>query len=345
MEEKIHDALYDKVKNLKTELYNQLYEKLKLMPEINTSVIKMKNFVSKFLNLPENGKYSQEYWLNRGWSEGEAYVQSKKYVQKNKISAYSREFWISKINPKTGINYSIEEADFERNSRRPIRKEYWLAKGFTEEDAIKKAKLQHKNNSFNSAKTKNKNICKITSKRCKEYWLAKGFTEEDAIKEISKIQITFSLEKCIKKYGKTKGKEVWLARQEKWHNSYKKSNFSKVSQELFWNIVEKLNNLNDIYFAQLNEDKQKDISGKNNEKKLKLDCILLPDFLDISQKKIIEFNGDYWHNKIKRGNQLRDSERIEMFEKFGYKVLVVNEKEYYKNKEGIIQQCLTFLQP
>ena len=33
-----------------------------------------------------------------------------------------------------------EEADYKRNSIRPIRKEYWMERGYSEEDAEKKAK-------------------------------------------------------------------------------------------------------------------------------------------------------------------------------------------------------------
>jgi hypothetical protein len=64
-----------------------------------------------------------------------------------------------------------------------------------------------------------------------------------------------------------------------------KSNFSKVSQDLFWNIVKNLNDLSDIYFAQLDENKVLDESGNNNEVRLKLEKLILPDFIDMKQKK------------------------------------------------------------
>ena len=70
--------------------------------------------------------------------------------------------------------------------------------------AVQKYKEYHKN--------KNNNV-RI------EYYLQKGMTYEEARKALSKRQNTFSLEKCQKKYGKQKGKEIWEARQQKWQNT------------------------------------------------------------------------------------------------------------------------------
>lgn len=77
-----------------------------------------------------------------------------------------------------------------------------------------------------------------------------------------------------RKYGEEKGLERWKERQEKWHLNYKKSNFSKISQELFKSIYEEIKkeNINyDIYFASLNENKKYDYSGKNYEYRLMLE--------------------------------------------------------------------------
>lgn len=51
-----------------------------------------------------------------------------------------------------------------------------------------------------------------------------------------------------------------------------------------------------------------------------------PDFLNIKGKKqLIEFFGDYWHNKPKV--KLRDLDRLKSYEKFGYKTLIIWEYE------------------
>jgi very-short-patch-repair endonuclease len=48
-----------------------------------------------------------------------------------------------------------------------------------------------------------------------------------------------------------------------------------------------------------------------------------PDFIHNTEKKIIEFFGDYWH----RNSQERDKKRIATYEQYGYKVLVIWEHE------------------
>lgn len=180
------------------------------------------------------------------------------------------------------------------------------------------------------------------------YWLEKTDGDlEKAKKLLSKRQSTFSLEKCIEKYGKNEGIEVWLNRQEKWQKNFKKTNFSKISQELFWNMTEKINDLSNIYFAQLDENKQKDLSGKNNEFRLRLDKkIILPDFIDIQKKKIIEFDGTYWHevkNKKYSFTNNPDNQKEKLINENGYSILRIKENDYKNDKQGTLNKCLNFL--
>jgi len=51
------------------------------------------------------------------------------------------------------------------------------------------------------------------------YWTSRGCSDEEAKKEITNRQITFSLEKCIEKYGEEAGKQKWQERQEKWQTT------------------------------------------------------------------------------------------------------------------------------
>lgn len=101
-----------------------------------------------------------------------------------------------------------------------------------------------------------------------EYYLNKGMTEEEALIALSERQTTFSLEICIEKYGKEEGLKRWQDRQDKWHSNFKKSNYSKISQKLFWMImhyfIEKNIPTDDIHFAT------KIDNGLNNEKSIKL---------------------------------------------------------------------------
>lgn len=180
-----------------------------------------------------------------------------------------------------------------------------------------------------------------------EYWLEKtNGNVEEAQKLLSERQSTFSLNICIEKYGDETGREIWLNRQEKWHKSYKKSNFSKVSQGLFWEISKELDDLSNIYFAQLDENKQKDSSGVNHELRLKLEKLILPDFIDVKKGRIIEFDGTYWHevkNKKYEFDKNPDTIREKILIDNGYKVLRIKESDYKNDKNGTLQKCMNFL--
>jgi G:T-mismatch repair DNA endonuclease (very short patch repair protein) len=344
VKEKIAECLDDKIQNLHPYLREKLFTELQTVPE-SKNVSNCKKYIVKHLSIPEMGRHTKQYWTSRGWSEGDAYIKSRQCSQKGKISTYSREFWTAKINSNTEKNYTDDEADYERNSRRPIRKEYWMKLGYSDQESERLCLEQkNKNNKAgaNAAKS-NIEIQKITSKRCVEYWISKGCTEVESKEEVSKQQATFTLKKCIEKYGEEDGKQRWLDRQEKWHKSYKKSNFSKVSQRLFWEICEKLDRLNDIYFAELDDDKNKDLSGRNHEIRLRLDRVVLPDFIDTKQNKIIEFDGTYWHGEVGRGNKDRDENKEDLYKKFGYTVYRVSENDYKINSELVIEKCLNFL--
>lgn len=191
-----------------------------------------------------------------------------------------------------------------------------------------------------------KNSIKNSEKRTNTliYWINLGYSEEEAKVKVSQRQTTFTLEKCIEKYGEEEGTKRWVERQDKWISSFKKSKkdrFSKISQELFCEIFNHIKeDVEFIYFAELGEDKLLDTSGVNNEYKLKFpEKVVLPDFINIKTKKIIEFDGTYWHSETKSRDEVRDKILI----KNGYQVLHINEENYRKNKDDVIKECLEFL--
>lgn len=84
----------------------------------------------------------------------------------------------------------------------------------------------------------------------------------------------------------------------------------------------------------------------NNEYRLNLgNRFIFPDFINIKSKKIIEFDGTYWHGKyiIRNSNRLRDWQRDEIIQNNGFEVLHIKEEEYRNNKEYAIKKCLEFL--
>lgn len=84
------------------------------------------------------------------------------------------------------------------------------------------------------------------------------------------------------------------------------------------------------------------------------------DFTDIQKKKIIEFNGDFWHvnennseidlnaihpisKKAYKDILQYDKEKYKYARKNGYSVLVIWESEYKENPNAVIEKCIQFL--
>lgn len=64
-----------------------------------------------------------------------------------------------------------------------------------------------------------------------EYWIKKGYSPEEAKIQVSKRQSTFSLNKCIDKYGHDEGNRVFNERQDKWINTLKnKINYFEIQK-------------------------------------------------------------------------------------------------------------------
>ena len=68
----------------------------------------------------------------------------------------------------------------------------------------------------------------------------------------------------------------------------------------------------------------------------------MPDFYIDDVKKILEFDGVYWHKKNPE-NKLREDERDTSIKNSGYSVLHIREDEYYKNPKEIVEKCVNFI--
>jgi len=307
----------------------------------------------------KDSRHTKKYWTLRGWTDNEAYVNSKENKQKNYKSVYSREFWLEKINLSTNKLYTVEEADFERNSRRPIRKEYWINKGYNVEDASRLAKeTKSSNNKKGAKKSADSDVRRVTSKRCIEYYTTRGYNKEESKKLVAKGQKYFSKDICIEKYGKERGLKIWQDRQDRWQ--------------------ETLNSKSDKEKARINRLKlTKGITVSAAEKKIinevektYKDLIIIPQFtLSVNNKKqyvydiacknkIIEYNGDFWHCNPKKYSAdyinprtkliasekwKLDEQKIKFAEDQGYEVLVVWESDFKRNKEEVLEKCIQFL--
>ncbi len=173
------------------------------------------------------------------------------------------------------------------------------------------------------------------------------------------IKHTTSLQGFISRHGEKTGKQKWEDRQTKWQATLKAKSpeeierinrakintrgFSFVSQELFWSIATQLESLEEIFFAQLDENKLCDKSGRNHEYMILTDerRMFFPDFFVKDKRKIIEFDGDYWHGGV--GNKTKDNEREQMLVSLGYKVLRIKQADWSANPNVVILKCMEFI--
>lgn len=264
-----------------------------------------------------------------------------------------------KINPNTNNLYTIEEADFERNSKRPIRKEYWMKQGIPEEEAQQLAvNTKNTNNKKGANANTNSTVRRVTSKRCVEYFTARGHTIEEATELVSKNQLYFSKEICIEKYGEEEGFKIWQDRQIAWQETIS----AKPAEELARINKLKLFKRGSVSSGETQLFEQLLAQGimcskqhailKNEKSYYVYDIVY--------NNKIIEYNGDYWHaspkkykaddivklpNKITTAKEIweKDNEKINFAQRQGYEVLVVWESNFKENKKEVLNKCIQFL--
>lgn len=214
-------------------------------------------------------------------------------------------------------------------------KHYAKYEGMTSEE--KEAAINNQIKKANNTKRQNNSYTTTV-----EYYTSKGFTEEEAEHLRKQRQMTFSLEKCIEKYGEKDGYKRWMARQQKWLDSEGMKTLcfgvSRISQEMFDAIADQYDG--QCIYATNGAD------GVNNEHAL---CTskgyVKPDFFAPGDPcKIIEFDGDYWHSEKNPHNVCSETRDDKIKKSFpSYQILHIYERDYRKDKVGTIQKCLDFL--
>jgi hypothetical protein len=372
---------------------NIRYDNEDIKKEINDLMLRLKNqdgtisyslirgWIVKNYNFNYKKWGKLEYWTERGWSEENAIEELKR--RNNEIKQRNRlceEYWInkgfSKIEAKKQISVQQQkssklvkthngkskkmlkekgysEDDIKRICLTPSNIQFWVNKGFSENQA----KVLISKNQSNASK--HVNYQKRLLPTNLEYWTKKGFSKEESKQKVSKYQSTFTLEKCIEKYGEEEGKKRFTERQKKWLNSLLTNGnmvigYSKISQELFYKILETYDIIDreKIYFATHNGEYK--IEKENGG-------VWLYDFTDLKNKKIIEYNGDDYHgnpNKYKpydnpnpfrkniTAQEMWDKDGKKLFQanEQGFEILVIWDSEYrWGNKQEIINKCINFL--
>ena len=174
-----------------------------------------------------------------------------------------------------------------------------------------------------AARKNNDSIVHTTSL---QYWIDKGYSEDEARAKLSERQRTFTLEKCIAKYGEVEGRRIYEERQRKWIRSLNNrseqelfemnkskcphtppvNGFSYESQALFWEIECKRG------FRQFSSRFALNGEGKNNEFVFERDngrCFYLDYFIP-ELKCVIEYDGLHWHNESKDYDEARRDEIV-----------------------------------
>ena len=193
------------------------------------------------------------------------------------------------------------------------------------------------------------------------YWIEEGHSPEEAIKMLKERQATFTLNKCITKYGEEKGHRIFEERQKAWskiiESKYQAGEFTRFSESNWSNteavfinqLVNTLNLKPDEYYSCIN--------GKQFFRYFK-EVKLTKSYDFVIGKKIIEFNGDYWHcnpNQYKadyyhKHIQLTAKEiwdldqiKISLIENEGYQVLTIWESEWNDDPNRTIENCIKFI--
>lgn len=278
----------------------------------------------------------KKYWLNRGYSEEEASIQIKKSSRSRK------EYWMDR-------GYNEEEANNKVRSNNIRCKEYWLNQGCSEKEAIEKVKA---NSAFsvqfwiNKGYTKKQAYNKIKSQNSiyeeywtskdldpknrnskfylkTEYWKKRGYTEDDAIKMVSS------------------------------KNPYSNRSWSMISQNLFWSIVDNIDNKNLTFVFASNDGSN--IKPENYNTNINHEYVINTKHLDyphdflkvdfyIPELNIaIEFDGSYWHRYNNDEQNDKDTKRLKIYDELGIKYLIINESDFNKNKQDIINKCICFI--
>lgn len=116
------------------------------------------------------------------------------------------------------------------------------------------------------------------------------------------------------------------------HNGF---GFSKVSQKLFWELSKytktcKFAENGGEFTITVNNDDVEKYGDKLNIRSYSIDFI--------SENKIIEFDGKYWHQ-----DEEKEKVKLKFLNDKGYNVLNIDCDEYIKNPKETLQKCINFL--
>jgi len=173
-----------------------------------------------------------------------------------------------------------------------------------------------------------KSMCKTSLiSFIKKYGVIDG--ELKYIESINLKKYHNSLEYFIVKHGSIQGEILWNEYRNK--TIFKKSKYSKISQNLFWKIFNLLSEelKNNCYFAEY-----------NSEFFIRKNVNIY--FLDFKLGNVvIEFDGEYWHSS--KCAKERDDIKNNICLEYDLRLLRINESEYISNQNETVLKCLNFI--
>ena len=279
----------------------------------------IKRYPEKSINeVKELHKQFFDVWLSHqeGWGKGEKNHNSKQMASQEKRNSMS---------PRNIAFYERKYPELSHEEHLKLQQDFFNKNALAIKNAIKQTNI--------------------------EYYLNQGMSKEDAKIALYNRQSTFSLEKCIQKYGEIEGLKIFSERQQKWlkklYKSFIENGDSRSPQSSF---AKDLIKQCCKYLKITMPKKEKYIYNKQYK------CAHAFDFT--YQNKIIEFQGDYWHcnpklydetfyNKVKQktAKEIWDYDQIkkECAEFYGYQILYIWEYDHNQNKEEVINRCIEFL--
>ena len=274
----------------------------------------------------------------------------KKAVTKNsgkhmKTEKYKQMF-SEKMKGDKNPNHKNNTTEEERKSRSPFCNEFYETHEGNRDELMK---------SISEKRTYNTRV---------DYYIELGYSEEEAQTKLKERQTTFTKEKCIGKYGETKGVEVFEKRQKLWSEkvetkyrngefskspkNYKSSCFSNIEKQFIEMLIQALRIDGSMFKTYLT--KQLTLFDETTKTRYHYDFCY--------GNKIIEFNGDYWHCNPKiynpdyyhkmlkcTANEVweRNQVKINHAKSEGYSVLIVWENDFMKDADSVIKQCLDYI--
>ena len=258
-----------------------------------------------------------------------------------------KKFLSERIKGEKNPNSKVKTTEEERQERSLFSTKHYLKRGMSLEEA------EHEVSKFAKEALNDR----VTSTQF-EYWLQKtGGDEVEARALYCKRQRTFTLEKCIAKYGEEQGYMKWKERQDKWAEKWKEGyytgNFTTTQKTL---TSTRFSNISCKLFNELSNSFQTAHWGADEFFIRDGSSIFFFDFM--INDKIIEFDGDYWHCNPKkyREDYFHPSKRMSAKEIWGfdelkskiainkgYKYMRIWESDYVNFPEETLQKCIDFL--